>query len=181
MNERFRRYVALVRAINIGGKSVMKNRQLQEIFESVGCSEVASYGQSGNLVFQSERADPDQLARELADKIENETGYATSVFVLGADQLAQTAAGNPLEPGLPDDWVCQLMFLDSAPDRQRQQALMRLQRDDYQFCVKGKILYYAYPRHAAHRRRTIDFERVLATTGTTRTAAIIDKLVELAQ
>jgi uncharacterized protein (DUF1697 family) len=181
MSDDHHRYVALVRAINIGGKSVMKNEQLRRVFESVGCSEIVTHRQSGNAVFSTKRRDAKRLSGQLADELKHATGYATTVYVLAADELAAVAIDNPLRECQSDDWVCHLMFLSSTPDAQHRESLKRLQGDDYRFAVRGSVLYYAYPRRTAGRRRTINFERVLDTTGTARTATIIDELIELAR
>src|SRR5436305_1419377 len=85
MGDEHHRYVALVRAINIGGKSVMKNEQLRRVFESVGCSEIVTHRQSGNAVFSTKRGDAKRLSGQLADELEHATGYATTVYVLAAD------------------------------------------------------------------------------------------------
>lgn len=48
-------FVALFRGVNVGGKNSLPMKELVSIFESLGASDVRTYVQSGNVVFQSAR------------------------------------------------------------------------------------------------------------------------------
>lgn len=48
-------YIALFRGINVGGKNRVKMADLKEIFNGLGCQDVVSYIQSGNLIFSKEK------------------------------------------------------------------------------------------------------------------------------
>jgi uncharacterized protein (DUF1697 family) len=50
------RYVALLRGINVGGKNPIKMTDLKACFEAEGFEDVATYIQSGNVVFTSDRS-----------------------------------------------------------------------------------------------------------------------------
>ena len=45
--------MALLRGINVGGKNIIKMPDLRRIFEEVGCMDVSTYIQSGNVLFES--------------------------------------------------------------------------------------------------------------------------------
>ena len=175
------RYVALLRAVNVGGHSVVKMAPLRAVFESCGLTDVASYIQTGNILFTTNEADPARLARRLETKIASALGSATVVFVLSPAQLRAAAARNPFDPErLDKDQLCHLMFLSGEPDSAHRAALMARQGSEYRFHISGKVLYYAYPRRVAGRRRTINFEGVLGVTGTARSWKVVNKLIELA-
>ncbi len=59
------RYVALLRGINVGGNHLIKMVALKACFEAEGLRDVATYIQSGNVVFTAGAARPDGLARRL--------------------------------------------------------------------------------------------------------------------
>ena len=48
------RYVALARGINVGGKGVVKMAALKDCFERAGLTRVATYIQSGNIIFETD-------------------------------------------------------------------------------------------------------------------------------
>ncbi len=89
------RYVALLRGINLGGRNRVSMADLRQVAESLGHTEVATYIQSGNLVFSS----PDESAIGLADALEQEIarsiGVRSAVVVVSRADLAQVIADNP--------------------------------------------------------------------------------------
>ena len=62
------RYVALLRGINVGGRNMVAMADLRRVAASLGHTEVATYIQSGNVVFTS----PDASVISLADALEQE-------------------------------------------------------------------------------------------------------------
>lgn len=58
-------YVALLRGINVGGNAKVEMPRLKKVFESLGCKDVVTYINSGNVIFSDE-----QLAKELVPLIE---------------------------------------------------------------------------------------------------------------
>ena len=57
-------YVALLRGVNVGGRGTVDMRELKQQVESLGCSDVSTYINSGNVIFRDRRA-ASTLAREL--------------------------------------------------------------------------------------------------------------------
>jgi len=52
-----RRFVAFLRGINVGGRSVVKE-QLKESFTSLGFQNISTFKQSGNVIFESDKSNP---------------------------------------------------------------------------------------------------------------------------
>jgi len=175
-----RAYVALIRGINVGGNSIVAMADLRTWVESLGLTDVATYIQSGNVVFSTAAGDPGRWARLLEEKILAAAGFRTTVFVLSPDELKRASAGNPFDPArLDKEQRSHLMFLSAAPDAAHRRSLMALQGEEYRFQVKGRILYLAYSRKYDGNRRSLDFEKILGTAGTMRSWKVVDKLVEL--
>ena len=173
------RYVALLRAINVAGNT-MKMADLRVAFESFGVTDVSTHIQTGNVLFRSQEGDAGHLKRGLEEHLEAALAYQGMVFVLTREELAAAAANNPFEPErLQQDQRCHLTFLSAEPDPVRCRALMALQGEAARFAVRGKVLYYAYPRTFQGWRRTVDFEKALGVVGTARTWTVVAKLIEL--
>jgi uncharacterized protein (DUF1697 family) len=181
MEQPQQRYVALLRAINVGGTSITKMADLRAQFESLGLKDVTTYIQTGNVLFTASEDDSEALARRIERHLESALGYRGRVFVLTPQQLTHAAANNPFDPkGRDHEQRCHLMFMDREPDEAHRLALMARQGEEYRFAIRGKVLYYAYSRASEGRRRGIDFEGVLGVTGTARTWNVVEKLIELA-
>jgi uncharacterized protein (DUF1697 family) len=175
------KYVALLRGINVGGRAIIKMDDLRAQFEALGLTDVVTYIQTGNVIFSSQDASAERLAHKIEEQLASTLGHRGRVFVLTPVELREAAARNPFDPErLDKEQHCHLMFLSREPDAARCEALMALQGEEYRFAVRGKVLYYAYPRAVAGSRRAINLERVLGAEGTARTWKVVNKLIELA-
>jgi hypothetical protein len=70
-----RRYIALLRGINVGGHTVKMDR-LAKLFEEIGLKNVETFIASGNVIFESASNDADALERKVATHLERSLGYA---------------------------------------------------------------------------------------------------------
>jgi uncharacterized protein (DUF1697 family) len=88
-------HVALLRGINVGGRNRVAKADLREVVLGLGHTEVATYIQSGNVVFTSEEADSAAIAAALEGAIAEHLGVRPKVVVLTRAELAQVVADNP--------------------------------------------------------------------------------------
>ena len=79
-------HVALLRGINVGGHHRLPMAQLREIAAGLGWGDVATYIQSGNLVFSAE-GDPVELASALREEIASATGLEVDTVVLTGQEV----------------------------------------------------------------------------------------------
>ena len=107
-------HVALLRGINLGGHNKVAMADLREVVASLGHEDVATYIQSGNVVFSSSESDTAALAAELEDAIGERTGVRCGVIVLSGAQLAQVARDNPYS-GEPNLRAVHVVFLPAEP------------------------------------------------------------------
>lgn len=86
------RYVALLRGINVGGNRVIRMVDLRDMFVAAGSTDVATYIQSGNVVFTHASKMP---APQLTAAIKRATTFDVSIMVRTVSELAKVVAGNP--------------------------------------------------------------------------------------
>ncbi|MFN2582218.1 MAG: DUF1697 domain-containing protein, partial [Candidatus Dormibacteria bacterium] len=141
--------------------------------------DVATHIQSGNAVFTTGPGDATALARALEGHLHSMLSLTTVAFVMTLEDLEAASRANPFRPKGSDDTVSHVMFLDAEPDARHRAALMSLAGDDYRFAVKGRVLYYAYPRSSVGRRRQVNFEKMLGVRGTARTYKVVDALISM--
>ena len=106
------RYVALLRGINVGGHNRMAMADLRALVTSLGHGDVATYVQSGNVVFTAEPAAPAALADQLARAIADTLHLTIAVVVVTADDLARIVADNPW-PDEPNPKGLHVSFRDT--------------------------------------------------------------------
>ena len=89
--------VALLRGINVGGNRKVPMLKLIALAEDSGFTEVKSYINSGNLVFEVGKMKPDQVAAKLEKAIEKEFGFKVDVIVRTVSQWKKYSAGGPFQ------------------------------------------------------------------------------------
>jgi Uncharacterized protein conserved in bacteria len=74
------RYIAFLRAINVGGH-VVKMDHLKKLLESVNLSNVETFIASGNAIFESSGRTPKVLKKKIADCLLKDLGYEVATFI----------------------------------------------------------------------------------------------------
>ena len=90
-----RRYIALLRGVNISGKNKVPMAELKPGFESLGFPDVRTWLNSGNVVFSSEETEPAALTGQIEGMIQRRFGLEIPVFVLPQEELADTLRHAP--------------------------------------------------------------------------------------
>jgi uncharacterized protein (DUF1697 family) len=91
------RYIALLRAINVGGHNV-KMDTLRTLFQSLNLKNVETFIASGNVIFESDRDDTKILEQEIEKTLESALGYEVATFLRTDTEVAQIAAAPPFTP-----------------------------------------------------------------------------------
>jgi uncharacterized protein (DUF1697 family) len=88
-------YVALLRGINVGGKNLIKMPALKACFEASGFEDVATYIQSGNVLFGSPETEVTELTRRIEAMLGETFGYVATVVVRNRRQLRSVVQRAP--------------------------------------------------------------------------------------
>src|ERR1700690_1811327 len=104
-------YVALLRAVNVGGNNKLPMAELREIFAACGGENVRSYIQSGNVIFHG----LPKMCGVLPDKIHGRYGFRPPLVLRSIEQIEAAIPNNPfLKTGASIDRL-PVMFLASQP------------------------------------------------------------------
>lgn len=170
-------YLALLRGINVGGNTKVPMKELRPAMEDAAFDEVATYLNSGNVLFQSDENDRAELANRLSTLIEDHFGTTTPVVLRTFDELDRTLAHNPfLDEEEEFKWL-HVMFLDRVPAEASTNALDPERSPGDRFHVDGHDIYLHFPNGSGRSKLTIDyFERTLDVTATGRNWNTVTKL-----
>jgi uncharacterized protein (DUF1697 family) len=91
-----KRYIALLRGINVGRAKRVAMADLRKLVADLGYTEVSSVLNSGNLVFSAARSIPAAVATAIEEALVLKLGVAARVTVLTEDELVEIVAENPL-------------------------------------------------------------------------------------
>lgn len=92
------KYLALLRGINVGGKNIISNEDLYQIFLDLGLKNVRTYIQSGNILFRSGKKSTKELAEEIEKELSQRFSYDARAVVLSYDQYKYAIES------APEDW-----------------------------------------------------------------------------
>lgn len=82
-----KRYIALLRGINISGKNKVPMAELKQGFEEIGYAEVKTYLNSGNVIFSGEETDTIRLTSQIEAMIKERFLFHIPVFVISQEEL----------------------------------------------------------------------------------------------
>lgn len=138
-----RRYVAFLRAINVGGH-VVKMNDLRDIFQSLRFGAVETFIASGNVLFDAPSSDARALEDQIERRLASSLGYEVSTFLRTPAELAVAAAAVPFADSEPGAAVHTLSvgFLKSAPTADALSKVNALATDVDDFRVIGRELYW---------------------------------------
>jgi uncharacterized protein (DUF1697 family) len=106
-------FVALLRAVNVGGTGKLAMSDLKAICEATGCEAVRTYIASGNLVFKSSQSEP-RIKAALEARLHAFTGKPIAVLVRTSSEMARVVAGNPF-PTAPGNRVVAIFLPNAVP------------------------------------------------------------------
>jgi uncharacterized protein (DUF1697 family) len=109
------RYVAFLRAINVGGHTVKMDR-LRALFEELPLENVSTFIASGNVIFEAPSGDVGTLERRIDRHLERALGYEVGTFIRTPEELALVSRHPPFQPAeLERGGTLYVSFLSSPP------------------------------------------------------------------
>ena len=96
------RYLALLRGINVGGNNIIAKDDLRRCFEDVGCTNVRTYIQSGNIVFRAAEGAAGRLTERVESALSERFSYVARAVVLSYAEYQAALAAAPAAWGEDD-------------------------------------------------------------------------------
>ncbi len=174
------RAIALLRGINVGGHNKLPMADLRSLFTDLGCTDVATYIQSGNVVFDTSAKDLRTLGARATARIESTFGLQVPVQTRTGKELAATIAAHPFTDAPGEEKLRNVMFLETKPTAKMLQAFEPNCSFGEVYEVIGRELHVLYSQGQAKSKFTHTYvERVFATASTTRNWRTVTKLLEM--
>lgn len=137
-------YIVLLRAINVGGTSVIRMTDLKKTFEGMGLSQVKTYIQSGNVVFSTPEKDTAKLETKIEKALEKEFKTGPKVMVRTLEEFKRVICANPFprtELGDNTKLSLYVAFLKSTPTKEQVKLLDAFEKEHEQFILAGQDIY----------------------------------------
>ena len=162
-------YIALLRGINVGGTGKLAKADLVRLCAELGYTNVRTYIQSGNIVFDSQQAEA-AVKATLQQALHTHMGKPVDVFTRTVDQLKQILAANPFRTQEPNK--VHVVFLHDPPA-----FVAHTATTGEQLAPGTRELYIYYPLGQGHSKLKLPTGKAAATARNLNTVA---KLIALA-
>ncbi len=170
--------VALLRGINVGGKNILPMQDLREILGELGCESVATYIQSGNVIFESKQKS-DGLAKRISKAIEKRFEFEPSVLVISATTFEGIADANPYTAKAAEPKHVHTMFLAGPANDADLKRMHERKSSTEEFTLTDEAVYLHAPDGIARSKLANEMERHLGVSATGRNGNTVDKLMAL--
>jgi len=167
-------YVALLRGVNLVGKSSLKMADLKAIAEKLGLEKARTYIASGNLLFLSDEPE-EKLRRMLEKELQAHMGKQVRVMLRTAKEMEKVVRANRFTDQ-PSNSV-QVFFMNERPPKDLLETVRNKAHDER--VAKGpREVFVAYGERGIGKSR---LRIPAAEAGTARNMNTVSKLAELAR
>jgi uncharacterized protein (DUF1697 family) len=171
------RYVALLRGINVGGKNMLPMKDLAAMFVGAGCGDVATYIQSGNVVFSAVDKVVAGLGGRIAKQVEERFGMRVPIVLRSAAEIGAVIRSNPF---LKAGEMLHVCFPADQPGKDLVAGLDAGRSAPDVFAVVGREIYMQLANGVSGTKLTnAYFDSKLKTVSTIRNWRTVLKLNEM--
>lgn len=136
------KYLALFRGINVGGKHKVEMKRLKMVFEGAGFSNVVTYINSGNVIFESNESDADALILVIKKILKESFSFDIEVLIRKSSNITK------LVKKIPSDWhndgvqKTDVLFLwDDFDNKKSLSLIKRVDGIDRVLYISGAIVW----------------------------------------
>jgi len=172
-------YIALLRGINVSGHRMIKMEELKNVLSELNFTNIRTYIQSGNIIFDSEKKDPAYLEKQIEEKILNHFEFHVPVVIRTRSELDNIHKDNPFlgKRNEPVDKL-HVTFFPEHPEKEHLKKIEELLFLSDEFVVSGREAYLYCPNGYGRTKLTNQFfENKLKLTATTRNWKTIETLL----
>jgi len=177
-----KKFIALLRGINVSGQKKIKMSDLKLLFEEMGFKDVQTYIQSGNVIFSSKELSVAKLEIKISSSIKRKYGFDVRVIILSAKEIEYVLKNNPFLEKKKDEDKLYVTFLSKIPSDENIEKMHSIDYSPEEYFIDGKHLHLFVPNGYGKAKINNNlFENKLKVSGTTRNWKTVKALSELAK
>ena len=137
-------YLALLRGINVGGNNIIKMADLKACFESIGFVDVATFIQSGNVLFKAAEKDKAKLTAKIESLLSERFSYKSRLVVVAQKELKKAVEEAPKGFGKDlDKYRCDVIFLKEPLTAKEAMKKVRIREGVDNAYLGKQVLYFS--------------------------------------
>jgi uncharacterized protein (DUF1697 family) len=172
------KYVAFLRAINVGGHTV-KMDHLRRLFEEMGFTGVETFIASGNVIFEAADKSSKAVERKIEAALQEALGYKVATFIRTPAELAEIAGHTPFKASdLEEEGnFLYISFAAEIPSQEAQQKLHSFTTEVDEFHIHGREVYWLCRKKLSESKFSgALLEKTLGMPVTMRNATTVKKM-----
>lgn len=176
-------YISVLRGINVSGQNKIKMDALKELYENLHFTNVQTYIQSGNVVFQCDKSEQKDMALRISQLLQKKFGFDIPVIVLEMAEFKRIIDSNPYQND-PSRDISHLYvtFLAGKPGPFDTQTFDAYKSPNEELTLTEKAVYLYCPNGYGKTKLTNTFfENKLKTGATTRNWRTTTELLNITQ
>ncbi len=175
------RFIAMLRGINVSGQKLIKMADLRDSMSDLGFTNVSTYVQSGNILFESGDKNMWLLGESIEKQIKQDFGFDVACIVKTAIYFKNILESNDFIRQGKDEKRCYVTFLEKEPDQGLVGEIDQKKYLPEEFILKHDIIYFYSPEgYGKAKMNNNFFEQRLKVKATTRNWNTVNKLYEMA-
>ena len=174
-------YVVFLRGINVGGRNKLLMKDLVVILEGIGCVNVKTIIQSGNVVLQSSNNKVPELAKNIGQAINQQHNFQPHIHILTTKDFQQAINNNPFTEAKVDPKTLHFGFLEVIPPNPNIGKLAALKTATEYFQLINKVFYLHAPDGIGRSKLAAQTEKNLGVSMTSRNWRTVCKLQEMVE
>jgi uncharacterized protein (DUF1697 family) len=171
-------YIALLRGINVSGQKLIKMAELREYLAELNYTNIKTYIQSGNIVFDTDNNSCETLETEIHNKIKEKYGFEVPTLVKSPDEFNEAVKRNPFAE--EDPKRVYITFLSHTPELTKVESLKEVDYSPEKYVIDSKVVYFYSPDgYGKAKMNNNFFENKLKVDATTRNWKTVNVLIEM--
>jgi uncharacterized protein (DUF1697 family) len=155
-------------------------KQLTEMLGGLGCQNVQTYIQSGNVLLQHAESNSQVLSHQIAEQIAQTFGFKPHILLLTLTEFEGAAANNPFPEAQSEPKTLHVFFLAEPSVKVNFDELEQIKKDNESFKLIGNVFYLHTPDGIGRSKLAEKVEKILAVATTARNWNTVSKLLTLA-
>ncbi len=190
-------YISILRGINVGGKKKILMADLKKLYEILGFSNVQTYIQSGNIIFDYQNTEnhnnkidlqeiQQNISQQIANKISEQYDFQVPVIIRNIEEMESCIKNNPFIGKYADLDKFHVSFLSQKPTESNIDELNDKAKEGYfgddEYLILGKEVYLYCPNGYGITKLSNNFlENKLKVIATTRNWKTVNELLRIAK
>lgn len=147
----------------------------------MGCTNVRSYIQSGNVIFESSARRPEPLAKKIALQVESSHGFRPQVIVLTGSDLQTAIDQNPFPDAEQLPKSLHLFFFSEPAFSADLRGFDAAQSGSEKYQLTDQVFYLLAPEGLGRSKLAARAEKLLGVPATARNFRTVSKLLEMVE